>query len=485
MNKPHWILQRTPNERLLGASVKRRGKVYRCSAVKEIADSDKLKGKACFCVDSNKTVVEITDLPLLKKMDVLQLQIKNKIELLAIFDVDEAIAVSHRVIRKQSQQQSLSIVAIPEELVAAGIHHLTESHNIELINCVSMAAAVAGLLQKLSSEAFIVLLLTRDKAYVLGVHDGTALFIQGIPLSSSGEIETEATTHAINFGRQNLAHKFSTDTSRFLCLGETRKKVNYEDLGEDIWTPDWSHCLKADGDDILHYPALFGSLFTDTKYSYLPEEYTRALHLQQLSRILVLGAGLGAMIFSGLYYQNIQKLDPLQLQLQKEKRQLSNAIYSLKKKLPDSNNVTQVKAYLDIEKKAAKQPYVSQFLQQIASVLPKNVTLLHMEVTRQSATDNNREAVIAIPIPGQSPDMAPGLPEQASKAKAEILLNQRLIVHFNCISQGDYGRVKARFEEAVKGFSSLFSLSAVTWGYEEQSTTGHLDCELQLNGEEK
>lgn len=483
MNKPHWILQRTPKERLLGASVKRRGKVYHCSAVKEIADSDKPKGKACFCIDSNKTVVEVTDLPLLKT-NILQLQIKNKIELLAIFDVNEAIAVSHRVIQKQSQQQSISIVAIPEELIVAGIHLLTKSYNIELINCVSMAASVASLLKQLSDEAFIVLLLTRDKAYVLGVHDGTALFIQGIPLSSDGEIEPEATTHAINFGRQNLARNFSTDTSRFLCMGEARGKVNYEELGEENWMPDWNHCLKVEGDDILHYPALFGTLFTDTGYSYLPEEYNMAFRLNQLSRILVLCAGVAAVVFSGLYYQNIQKLDPLRLQLQKERQQLSSDIRNLRKQLPDSNNVTQVKAYLNIEENAAKQASVSQFLQQMASVLPKNITLLSMEVTRKTSNDKP-EAVAAIPVPGQSPGMAQELPEQGDKVKAEILLDQELIVQLNCISKGDYDRVKARFEEAIKGFSSLFSLRAVTWGYEERSTTGYLDCELQLSGEEK
>ena len=483
MNKPHWIVQRTPDERLLGASVKRRAKIYHCSTVKEMTDSKNLKGKACFCVDSNKTVVEITDLPLLKS-NILQLQIRNKIELLAIFDVNEAIAVSHRIIEKQSQQQSISIVAIPEELVVAGIFHLTQSYNLDFLNCISMPAAIASLLNQLSNEPYIVLLLTQDKAYILGVTNGIALFIQGIPLSSRGEIETEATTRAINIGRQNLAHNFSTDTSRFLCMGDAREKVNYEDLGEENWAPDWSHCLKAESDDILHYPALFGTLFTDSSYSYLPEEYTWAYRLQQLSRILVFGAGLGAVVFSGLYYQNTQRLDPLRSQLQKERQQLAHAVHNLEKQLPDSNNVAQVQAYINIGKKAARQPSVSQFLQQIASVLPKNVTLLNMEVTRQS-TNNKQEAATAIPIPGQSPNMAPLQEKQGSRAKAEILLDQGVIAHFNCVSQGDYGRVKARFEEAVKGFSSLFSLSAVTWGYEEQSTTGHLDCELQLSGEEK
>ena len=483
MNKPHWIFQRTPEERLLAASVKRRGKVYHCSAVQEIAGSVTPKGKACFCVDSNKTVVEVTDLPLLKK-NILQLQIKHKIELLAIFDVKEAIAVSHRVIRKHSQQQSISIVAIPEELVVAGIHLLTKSYSLELINCVSMAASIASLLKQLSNEAFIVLLLTHEKAYVLGVHNGTALFIQGIPLSISGEIELDATTHAIDFGRQNLARNFDIDESRFLCLGEAREKVNYEDLGEENRIPDWNHCLNAEGDDILHYPALFGTLFISNSYSYLPEEYNLAFRLKQLSRILALGAGVGTVVFSGLYYQNLQKLDPLRSQLQIERMHLSRDINELRKKLPNTNNVTQVKNFLNIKEKSAKQASVSQFLQKIATALPKNVTLLSMEITRETGS-NAQKAVTAIPAPGQSPEMGTEVPGQGGKAKAEILLDQVLVVHFSCISTGDYGRVKARFEEAIKGFSSLFSLRTVSWRYDEKSTTGHLDCELQLSGEEK
>jgi hypothetical protein len=483
MIKPHWILQRTPNKRLLGASVKRRGKVFHCAAVKEIADSVTPKGKACFCIDSNKTVVEVTDLPLLKK-NILRLQVKSKIEQLAIFDVNEAISVSYQTIQQQAQQQSLSIVAIPEELIIEGIHDLTEAYDIEFLNCVSMPASIAGLLKQLGSEAVIVLLLTRDKAYVLGIHNGIALFIQGIPLAIGGEIDPEATTHAITVGRQNFSRNFDIETSRFLCMGEDREKVDYEELGEENWMPAWKHCLHADNEDILRYPALFGALFTGSSYSYLPEEYRLASSLRQLSTLLVFGAGIGAVILSGLSYQNIQNLTPLRSQLQNERQLLSGEIAVLRQQLPDSSNVTRINAFLNIQKKVAKQPSVSLFLQRISTVLPQNVTLVTMNITRK-AGNTEQDSVYAIPVPGQSPDMEMAHREPGSKAKAEILLDQDLIVQFNCSSKGDYGRVKARFDEAIKGFSSLFSLGAVDWGYDEKSQTGYLNCELLLSGEEK
>lgn len=483
MNNPHWILQKPPDERLLGTSVKRKGKVFHCAVVKEITDSFSPKGKTCFCIDSNKTVVEVTDFPLLKN-NILQLQIKNRIELLAIFDVNEAFVVSHRVVRKQAQEQSVSIVAIPEELVISGIHDLSEAYSVDFINCVSMAASVASLLQQLSNEAFIVLLLTKDKAYVLGVHDGNALFIQGVPMGYGGAIEPEATTHAITVGRQNLASKFEMDTSRFLCMGEERGKVIYEDLGEENWTPDWSHCLKANGEDILHYPALFGTLFSDGDYSYLPDEYTLALRLKQLSRLLVLAAGIGAVILSGFYYQNLQKISPLRSQLQNERMSLSQDINELRRKLPSPDSVSGVQSYINIEESAANQPLIAQFLQQLASVLPDNVILLSMEITR-TTDSGTQETATAIPAPGQWPGTEEEPPGQTGKAKAERLLDQQLSVRFSCISKGDHSRVKARFEKAVKGFSSLFPLHSISWRYEEKHATGHLDCELLLGGEKK
>ncbi len=484
MNKPHWVLQKTPVGQLFGFSIKRKGKVYHCAAVRKIDDLGIIRGKACFCIDSNKTVVEVTELPVLKK-NILQLQIKNKIELLAIFDINEDISISCKTIQQQSQQQSLSIVAIPEELVIAGLHELTESYDIELINCVPMPAAVAGLLKQLGNDAFIVLLLTHEKAYVLGVHNGIALFIQGIPLSITGKVDPEATIHAINFGRQNLARNFDIETSRFLCMGENRGKVEYEELGEENWTPDWSHCLHGEGDDILCYPAIFWALLTDASYSYLPEEYKLTSRLRRLSTFLVFGAGISAIILSGLSYQNMQKVVPLRSQLQRERQQLTKNIAALRQRLPDSNNVTRVKAFLDIQKKVAVQPSISLVLQQIATVLPQNVTLLTMNITRKKGENTEQESGAQIPIPGQSSDMEILPPEHGSKAKAAILLDQQLIVHFNCSSKGDYGRVKARFDKAIKGFSSLFSLGAVNWGYEEKKQTGYLNCELLLDGEEK
>ncbi len=484
MNNPQWILQRTPNGRLLGTSIKRRGKVFHCAAVQEISDSSRLKGKACICMDSYKTVVEVAEFPLVKK-NILQLQVKNRIELLAIFDVNEAFTISHKLISQQAQVQLLSIIAIPEELIVSGIHKLTESYNIDLINCVSMAASVASLLQQLSHEAFIVLLISRHKAYVLGVQDGNALFIQGVPIGYGGEVEPDATMHAITIGRQTLASKFEIESSRFLCMGEERGKVNCEDLGEENWTPDWSHCLKANGQDVLHYPALFGTLFTHGNYSYLPDEYVLALRLKQLSRSLVFAASFGTVLLSGLYYMNLQKIIPLRAQLQKERMNVSQDIDRLRQKLPSPDTVSRINSYIHIEEGAAQQASVSQFLQRIASVLPDNVLLLGMEITRKSGS-KEQENLAVVPAPGQFPAMEPELSGQTtSKAKAESLLEQQLSVQFSCISEGDYSRVKARFEKAVKGFSSLFALRSISWGYDENNSQGHLDCELLLNGEKK
>ena len=214
MNNARWALQRTPAGSVLATSVKCKGKVFHCGAVREIPESEKLYGKASSCIDSKKTVVEVAELPILKK-NILQLQLKNNIEQLAIFDLNEAISVSHKTIGKQSHKQSLSIIAIPEELVVAGIRTLTDDYAIELTNCVSMPASIAGLLNQLGDDAFIVLLQTHDKAYVLGVHEGVALFIQGVPLSYNGELDPEATTHAIDFGRKNLARNHSIKQSPF------------------------------------------------------------------------------------------------------------------------------------------------------------------------------------------------------------------------------------------------------------------------------
>jgi len=265
-------------------------------------------------------------------------------------------------------------------------------------------------------------------------------------------------------------------------MGEDRGKVDYEELDEENWTPDWKHCLHAENEDILRYPALFGALFTGSSYSYLPEEYRLASSLRRLSALLVFGAGIGAVILSGLSYQNIQKLNPLRSQLQNERQQLSGDIAALRQQLPEPNNVTQINTFLNIQQKVAKQPSVALFLDQIATVLPQNVTLVTMNITRK-AGDTEQDGAHSIPAPGQSPDMAMEHHESGSQAKAEILLDQDLVVQFNCSSKGDYGRVKARFAEAIKGFSSLFSLSIVGWGYDEKSQTGYLNCELLLSGE--
>ncbi|MEE4242096.1 MAG: hypothetical protein V2I36_11575 [Desulfopila sp.] len=272
MAKSHWIIKRSEDESLIASAVKRKGKIFHCSGVQSLHDAGNLAGTISLTIDSSKASVLIEEFPDVKD-DVLQLQIENKINQLALFNVEENISTAYSVINERRQKRLLSIIAQPEYLTTEGIQTVSVSGRVQLENCVSTVAATACLLQQLGPDPFIVLLITRLSALLIGVRDGVPLFLQSIPLSGPAEVDSGVASHAIGFGRQTLQRDFEIDSCRLVCLGEGRDSFDFEALDEENWIPDWSHFLSAEGNDIVLYPGLFGALFVGSRFSFLPVGY--------------------------------------------------------------------------------------------------------------------------------------------------------------------------------------------------------------------
>ncbi len=483
MAKSQWIVKRSEDDQLFAASVISKGRVFQCSPVQKLQDGSELGGTIHLTLEANDAAVLVEEFPEVKA-DILDLQIQNKLDQLALFNMGEVVSTSYALLEKRRQKQLLSIIAQPEHLTEKGIQVVTAGLKVDLQSCTPAVAAIAALLKQLGPEPFIVLLVGRLSAYLAGVRNGIPLFLQSVPLSATAEVESGVAAHAIGFGRQTLQRDFEIDSCRLVCLGEGRESFDFEGLDEENWIPDWNHCLAAEGNDIVRYPALFGSLFVESNFSMLSVEYARAGQLKKLSSLLTVMAGLACIVLATLSYLNMEKLKPLQIRLDVEKRELSRDVGDMRRITPDSDTVERVKVYMDIMDKVAAEPSIAMVLRDIAISLPDKVLVDDLRITREAGSSAvEDDPMMAVPPPGMDamPD-EPGI--SVAGSPAEQLLTQQVVVSLTCRSVGEYSLVKARFDETIKGLAAHFSLRNMDWDYSEKEGIGSFRGELLLEGGE-
>ncbi len=481
MAKLQWIVKRSEDGQLFAASVKRKGRVFQCSSVKNLQDGQELGGDVHLALESGNAAVLVEEFPEVSD-DILDLQIQNKLDQLALFNMGEVVSTAYTRLEKRRQKQLLSIIAQPEHLTEEGVAAVTAGTSVDIKSCVPAVAAIAALLKQLNPEPYIVLQITPLSAYLMGVRNGIPLFLQSVPLSGTAEVESGVAAHAIGFGRQTLQRDFEIDSCKLVCLGEGRDSFDFEGLDEENWIPDWNHCLAAEGNDIVRYPALFGSLFIDSSFSLLSSEYIRAGQLKKLASIITMSAGFACIALAGLAYYNMDHLKPLQQRLDSERRQLSRKAGEVRRITPDPDIVERVKAYMDIMDKVAIEPSIAMVLRDIARALPDKVLADDLSIIREAgSTAVDDDPMMAVPPPGM--EAMPEEPEMSDAGSpAERMLSQQIVVSLTCSSKGEYSLVKARFDKTIKGLAAHFTLRNMDWDYSEKDNAGTFHGELLLEG---
>ncbi len=478
MSNKQWIGTRSEDDRFLAAEFQRKGPVLHCSAVHQVDTPSELSGTLSLTVSSSKASILVEEFPLLKA-DLLKLQIENKLDQLALFDVGEAVSTSYQKVEEQRQKQLLAVIAQPAAPTLKAIEEATSGDKIQLQDCVPTIAAVAALMKQISEDPYIVLLLDRLFAFVIGTRAGIPLFLQSIPLYGPAEVEAGVAAHAIGFARQTLHREFNIENCKLVCLGEGRNNFNFQALEEEDWIPDWSHCLAADEDEIALYPGLFGALFTETNFSYLPAEYGLAGRFKKAATIITLLLICGTLFFAALAHQNMKSNDLLKRQLNQQKRTLVRDVREIRRILPNPDQVTRIQSYLNIADQVAAEEETAAMLLAVAELLPANVTVQSLTIAREKETSTDQlDTTAPIPPPGSEP-MAE---EQTALdvMPAEQLLKQPVSITMLCNSKGIYSRVKSRFDETVTRLATRFTLQDVEWEYAEEKNEGSFRCKLMI-----
>ncbi len=476
MAKAHWLVKQSEKGGLSATKVRRRGEQFYCTPVQAIDNLDNLIGKVAVALESDKTIALVDDFALIKD-NVLSLQIHQKIDRLALFEVNEQITVAHRFLAKRRHLQRLSVIACSENTVTDGIQTMIAGGKRELALYVSNVAAIAALLQQVNTDPFIALYISEHTAFLAGIKDGAVFSLQSVPLAEPAVVESGVAAHALSFARQNLERDFEFNNCRLICLGVGRENFDFAGLGEENWIPDFSHCLQSEGNEIAMYPDLFGLLFMESdSYSFLPDSYRFASRLKKTAALLTGGAVAGSIILTALAYFNYQDNQSLLLQLTKERTELSLLAGEVHRLIPDEERFKQVETFKNIRDRAKSEPSVGMLLADISRVLPDGVYITNLKIERIAGNNDENEARAMRAMDMDEEYGRSGL----AQAPAERLLRQQIIVNLNCISTGEFSHVKARFHKTVAGLSSKFILEDLEWQYDETNRTGYLSSRLLL-----
>jgi hypothetical protein len=483
MTKSRWIVKRSEDGEFLAAEVTRKKQFFHCSAVQILKDPKLLTGPVNLALESSKAVVLVEEFPDVKN-EIMQLLIHQSLDRNALLEPGEKFSISNRLLEERRQKKLLSIIAQPESLTLDSITKVTHSSKVHLECCVPSVAAVTALLAQLGPDPYIVLLITKHSAFLIGVRAGCTLFLQSIPLSAPAEVESGVAAHAIGFGRQTLDRDFEIDSCKLICLGEGRDSFDFKTLEEENWVPDWSHCLQAQGNDIILHPALFGSLFTGNTYSYLSSKYIIASRLKKAAANLTALTAVAGIILGYFSYSTFNSNKPLLLQRDKETKALSQAANNIRKDIPDPLSVIRIASIIDTMHKVQTEPSAADLLRNIALVLPEDVVLNNLTIYRETPAGSAMNESSTEPPPTMGMAAMPQEPEETVTAPPAVrLLSKQLVINMDCVSHGEYSHVKARFDQTVAGLSSRFLLRNVDWDYTEQNQMGSFHCELIFTGE--
>lgn len=501
MAKKQYVIEQIENGGYLVGEVRRQGSGWYCHqpiALSSLAGS--LKGEATLVIRSASGLVVTDEFPSLGR-ELLLLQMTKRLDQLALLDVGDKGAICYRALEQRNTKHLYTMVVVPQKTLSDGLTAIVDQGRLPLKICTAAAAAIAALLGRLSVEPWIVVFVSEFHAEIIATRNGLAIYQQRLQVNTDNEVETSMLPHAINFCRQSLRRDFAIDSAQLIGLGPGRDQLRASPLAAELVEPDLATAGFSGPADLLRYPELFGALFVDRDFCFLPAEYKKSLTIGRLSKGLAIAAGCAALILGGLSWQNHVNNDQLAASLISRHQQLATDLARIKAQLPAVEAVKQQEVYGKILEKGKNEPRLTAILADIASQLPPQVkvesfaverrvriapqvpmTVLPDPATQTMPADQAPLAPLA-PLPSigsQAPQEPLAGPQAVVESGPENELDKEMVLLLAVGTSGAYERVRATFGQVVNDLATRFRLEEIDWNYTENDDSGRLKCELHL-----
>lgn len=410
------------------------------------------------------------------KPELLDLQIKKRFSDMGLA-VDPASLI-HTTRAIEGRNGYHNSIFLPESDLTQNLSQLSATTGVSSCNLIPTAASVAGLIKTVTGKAVLVLLIGIRFSHVLVVKNGVPLYSQSLAQTGPGEVEQALIPNAIDFARITAKKEFDIDSFEILALGPGRDTLKLEELEIVQWQPDFSAKIQtAQPDAVLYYPNLFGALFAERQYNFLPKEFSKTWQLQRVSKIVAAcSAFAGVILLAGwLYYQ--PQLNHKQTRYTSLTAELAEQRRHIADKIPAEEQLDNFERLLAIRSNAIKEFRLDSLANLLAQALPPKVHVTDLTMRRQESGDEENRGLPEDDVP------PPGDPLETGSAGTlsvpEKLQSRPFTMSLTCSSEGSYEDVTTRFKTAATALNKMFVVENFTWNYREAENTGTIHCNLK------
>ena len=479
MMAKHWsILQLPGNEGWCCAEQTGRQKSF--SQFSEIFEQQDFpyacKGHIQLCFYPEDLYLMTEQFPDLKP-ELLSLQINKRFNDLGLA-IDGGAYVHRR--RRSALNSETNCVFVRQDFLDELYEQIRVWQGVKSLRLVPVAAAIAGLLQKITEKAIIVLLLGRQTSQVLVVKDGSPLYSQALTQAGDGIVDESLVLHALDFARMSVRKSHDVDEFFVTRFGPFRNNLDLTELGVTEWTPDFSQvCGAASPEDVFRFPGIYGAAFADSSYDFLPGGYALSWKMQRASKVITAATAiLGCILFGG--WLSLQpELKQLKLQYLSLSSSLAGDQRRIAAAIPESAVLDNFDRLVNIRARSAQDVRLDILARKISLALPAQVRVTSLNVSRIKQAEGEESALQ--PPPDVS-DAANGLPLDIVVDEAlsvpERLQRQNAEVTLAAVSTGTHDEITSRFENAIAGINRLFDVQDLNWTYRESDQTGILRCQF-------
>lgn len=412
------------------------------------------------------------------KPDLLKLQINKRFKDLGV--TMDTMGYSHKAKETPNKKNHLNCLFLLDNELETHITDISSLPGVKRAQLYPAAAAVAGLIQAVTTEAVIVLHICNRFSQVIVVKDGSPLYNQSLAQTGPGLVEEALIPNAVDFARLNVSKDHGIDHFLITTFGEARENISLAQIGIEEWQPDFSSAIQSDDPEgPLKYPQLYGIPFSDQAYDFIPAEFIQAWQLQSLSKTVSIFAALLCLVLGSGWYYLQPILETQKTQYNKLLNELSQKKQTLQQRLPQATLLNNFDRLVKIRSLASEDFRLGSLAKNLSSALPQKVRITNLEVRRQkSDTVSEISAPPVMTNTSNDPGLAP-LPESTTELSIpEKIQGQSIVIAITCGTEGSYGEVTTRFEKAAQTLSGYYGLENLTWSYREAEKIGVLRCEL-------
>ncbi len=486
--KKIWIVSKEEGSIYNGICLKKSGNSISLLEYRQFEDPKELSSKSVYLTFFSERTLITNDTFVSAKRDILELQIDERVKNVGPWADGTRLHHSLFLLSKGERQDEYIVLSTPELDIERVVDDFS---GFRIKGCFPHIAAISALVGQLTDEAVISCFLSRGLLEVIVSKDSIPYYSQISPFDIGEGLEFEVLAQTIFSVRQIIGSKLKENVKKILFFD--RNFTSYpEKIGsESTWNPDLSNLIKA-GDETLFYrfPDLLGTIFCDKNFDCLPASIKKKYFFNDLNKaVTTISATCSIFLALALPKLNTELKSSLE-NYQKVIESIRNEKLNIEKEIPSHQDTQKLQEIIGIWNEIQEEPNLSTALIDISSLLPDKVIIAHMKIEREGPKgqeDMTEEGVKEISEPDEI------IAEEINDVGPEenILKDEKLIgtlkMHLTLFCQGDFHKVKNKFEQTISSLKQHFRVKKIKWGYQEEKDSGllYIEIPIEKDGNEK